>query len=145
MPGEIWYVVKDLSITKPILKQWRTVKAKARQRLQQTILFTEFDDLICNKPDAKVIDESGSSKSIWELFKTSQGQSGFEDLALSSPAVSDPKSNQQDNSAPEFPKSVPSGLDSSLSTCVLEEGVEAYRHREKFGSGVNEKGENKLK
>lgn len=127
--GIIWYVVKDLSISKPILKQWSAVKANSRIKPQQKILFTEYDDLIRNKQNAKVIDESGGSKSISEVFKTSQGQSSFEGAALSRQLASDPKSNQQFTSAPGFPKDVPSALDPSLSTCVLEEGVEAYRHR----------------
>lgn len=102
--GVIWYVVKDISITKPILKQWLSVKANSRIKPQQALLFTKFDDLICNGRNAEVIDESGQLKSISEHFKTSQGQSSFLGAAMSRSDHSDPKSNQQDNSAPEFPK-----------------------------------------
>jgi hypothetical protein len=132
--GVIWYVVRNASITKPILKQWTTLKSKA-----QTILLTDYSDLIRNGPLAEITNDKGDVTSVEDVFRTtesSQGQSRFCGNGMSTQPSNESKSKQSDTSAPGFKMLVPSALDPSPSTCVPGVGVEAYGHNLNPGAEV---------
>lgn len=126
--GVIWYVLRDKSIAKPIIKQWQSRINKTTQ----TLLFAQLDDLLTNRENTRITSPDGTSwplNQVFKLEKLHQGVSSLLSQDQSTQLSGNSMSNQQFTSAPEFPKSVPSALDPSLSTFVLEEGVEAYRHR----------------
>lgn len=112
--GVIWYVVKAAFITKPIFKQWRSLKT-----MPQVILFTLYADLLKNGLLANVVDANGGSRSIRAAFGAidlGQGQSTFLNSGVSTLLPDDLKANQQFTSAPGLKSIVPSALDPSLST-----------------------------
>lgn len=116
----IWYVVKDVSIVKPILKQWHGVKAeKDRWNHPQEIIFCELNDLIENKLSAQIMNDAGEYKSLWQLrnpFKTREPLSSFIDASQSSPGALISREDQEVRPALEFQMRVSVGIDSTPST-----------------------------
>ncbi len=116
----IWYVVKDVSIIKPILKQWHGVKAeKDRWNHPQEIIFCEFNDLIENKLSAQIMNDAGEYKSLWQLrnpFKNDQPLSSSSEVSQSGQKVLNSREDQEVRTAPEFQMRVSSGIDSTPST-----------------------------
>jgi len=65
----IWYVVKDESIIKPILKEWRGVEAEGKRwNHPQKIIFCIYNDLVKNKLDTKMND-AGEVKTLGSFIK----------------------------------------------------------------------------
>jgi hypothetical protein len=116
----IWYVVKDVSIIKPILKQWHSVKAeKDRWKHPQQIIFCELNDLIDNKLSAQIMNDAGEYKSLWSLTNSTKSRDPLSTLdheVLSSQKVLNSNTDQEVKAAPEFQMRVSSALDSTPST-----------------------------
>jgi len=65
----IWYVVKDESIIKPILKEWRGIEAEGKRwNHPQKIIFCIYNDLVKNKLDAKIMNDAGEFRTIESLI-----------------------------------------------------------------------------
>ena len=121
--GVIWYVVKDVSIIKPILMQWQAVQAKKYGKPTQKIFFSIFDDIIKNKIDSKITDENLEMKCLREVFDTQtscQGLGNTDNKPLGTCESKIHKESQLVGSVSKFFKDVPSALDSSPTTCVEE-------------------------
>ena len=115
----IWYVVKDETIIRPVLKIWHEVMKHERVKPPQKIIFTLSDDLLANRHEAQIYDDNMKSNSLYSCFalnKTCQGLSTETASALSRCEAKDQKSNQALNPAPELKINVPCALDHSPTT-----------------------------
>ena len=115
----IWYIVKDASITKPLLKLWHVVKQRRGAKHTQQLLISHFDDLLQRKSEAEIFDENLSSKRFELVFteaESRQGLSTYNKPRMSSSELNVSDTNQELISAPAAASGVPSVLDSSLTT-----------------------------
>ncbi len=99
----IWYIVKDASITKPVLKQWQETKRLKNPKNTQALFISYFDDLISKKTESEIYDENLRPRKIGLLFTqvpSRQCLSRKDDLGLSTQGTVDLQANRELISAP---------------------------------------------
>lgn len=117
--GMIWYVVKDVSIIKPVLLQWQALKANKFRKPSQELIFSVYDDILKHKNKAKIIFENLETKLLIDAFhikKSDQGLSSLESDSLSISQDINSKGKQIVGSDSNLEMEVPSALDPSPTT-----------------------------
>jgi len=98
--GVILYVVKNASISVPIIKQWHVIRQKYKFKSSQTLLILELNDLIAGGSRLNVRDASGKANPLFDVFKTCQGLSNLSTTGLSGFGSHLHKQDQAFNDAP---------------------------------------------